>query len=115
MRTKESGMAEAAMDTRAGDDPIARWDAEHGQEPWWPDWVRLRGLLEAGRGDLARELSRELAAKWPDVKVIQHYARVLEPPVARNASPTPRGRSLEKDHAWLRIMRMSTPAAGLPS
>jgi hypothetical protein len=95
-------MAEAAVDTPAREDPIARWDAEHRHEAWWADWVRLRDLLEAGRGDLARELSGELATKWPDVEVIQHYARVLEPAVARSVPDAERGRSLEKDHLWLR-------------
>lgn len=71
------------------------------EQPWWADWVRLRSLLERGRGDLARELVKELAVRWPEVEHIQHYARVLEPPVARVVPGLP-SRSLDKDYAWIR-------------
>jgi hypothetical protein len=68
---------------------------------WWPDWLRLRDLLSSSKVPEARVLSKELAAKWPESETLQHYARVLEPPVVRRL-PQGKPRDFGKDYAWIR-------------
>lgn len=70
-------------------------------EPWWPDWLRLRDLIEGSRIPEARALAPELAEKWPESGTLQHYARCLEPPVARVA-PGTSGRDPGPNLQWLR-------------
>lgn len=84
--------------------PGGRWgdhDEPRRHEPWWPDWVRLRDLIERSRADEARRLARELAEKWPRSETLQHDARVLEVPTVRVLSGVS-GRSLDADYAWIR-------------
>lgn len=62
---------------------------------------KLRALLESAAIEDARALIGELAAEWPEDARVQHYARVLAPPVV-SAQPRSRHRSLRLERAWLR-------------
>lgn len=65
------------------------------------DLLRLSDLL--GRPDIAgaRALIQTLAAKWPDSERVQHFARVLAPPVVSTRPGRP-GHSRQRERAWLR-------------
>src|SRR5687767_13318341 len=76
-------------------------ESDEARPAWWEDWQALRDLISAGRVPEARLLVKELADRWPDAPPIQHYARVLEPAVARTGSRST-GRAMEKDYAWIR-------------
>jgi hypothetical protein len=61
----------------------------------------LRALLEDGNVEGARRLIADMAPRWPESTEVQHFARVLASPKARWV-PGKRGRSMDKDFAWLR-------------
>jgi hypothetical protein len=63
--------------------------------------ARLRECLERGDIDGAREFVRALHERWPDSERVRHFIRVLAPPIAR-VVPGSGGRSLRKEHAWLK-------------
>jgi hypothetical protein len=63
--------------------------------------ARLRRLLEEGAVEEARRLAPEMTARWPASAAIQHLARVLEPPRVVPSPPGLRGRSFDREHAWL--------------
>ena len=65
------------------------------------DLARLRDMVEQSDVEGARAFVKELEQRWPDSERVQHWARVLAPPVARVLRGV-RGRSLEKERAWLR-------------
>jgi hypothetical protein len=63
--------------------------------------VPLRGLLEEGEEEGARQLVDRLLEQWPDSPRLQHLARVLAPPTVRvrtDLKPVDRSR----ERAWLR-------------
>jgi hypothetical protein len=68
------------------------------------DLLRLRDHLERGEVPEARVFVKELAAKWPDSKRVQHMAHVLKPPVAREV-PSRGLRPLDRERDWLRAHR----------
>jgi hypothetical protein len=64
------------------------------------DLDRLVGLVEASRVDEARELSQQLAQKWPDSQPIQRLFNVLQPPRATFVPGLP-VRSFREEYAWI--------------
>jgi uncharacterized protein DUF5678 len=64
------------------------------------DMKRLRGFLEREDVEGARAFVKELETKWPDSPRVQHFVRVLAPPVVKMGGPT--SRSMERERAWLR-------------
>jgi hypothetical protein len=62
---------------------------------------RLGELLSEGAVEEARSLIREMADRWPDSPRVQHYARVLAPPVVR-VRPGRSGRGRSRELGWLR-------------
>ncbi len=65
------------------------------------DLDRLVALVEASRVEDARELSSELARKWPDSRPVQHLCRVLQPPRVLSGGGLP-VRSFQQEFAWIR-------------
>src|SRR5687768_12774189 len=65
------------------------------------DLARLREMVEQSDVEGARAFVKELEQRWPDSKKVQHWARVLAPPVARVLRGV-RGRPLDKERAWIR-------------
>ena len=66
------------------------------------DLSALRQLLEEGRVEEARRLAPQLAVRWPTSTTAQHYARVLRPPEVIRSPASLRGRSFDREHAWVR-------------
>lgn len=62
---------------------------------------RLRAFLAEGDVEAARCLVEELKCRWPDSQTVRYWARVLAPPVV-TVEPGERGRSLDRERAWLR-------------
>src|SRR5262245_31299314 len=60
----------------------------------------LGALIGEGAVEEARALVKELEARWPDSPRVQHFARVLAPPVVRVRPGS--GRSRDREFAWLR-------------
>jgi hypothetical protein len=61
----------------------------------------LRGLLERGDDEDARQLIGQLPEQWPDSQRLQHLARVLAPPVVR-LRPDLKPVNRVRERAWLR-------------
>ncbi len=66
------------------------------------DLDRLKALVEASRVEEAQRLAPELAAKWPDSRAAQHWARVLEPPRILPTPPGWKNRSFDRETTWIR-------------
>jgi hypothetical protein len=64
--------------------------------------ARLRDLLAEGDIEGARTHVRMLAAQWPGSERVRHFARVLAPPRTLGTRPGT-GRSLKREHEWLRV------------
>ncbi len=64
------------------------------------DLQHLLDLLERDRVEDARWRVKELEQRWPASERVQHYARVLAPPVVR-ARPDIPARSSEREWKWL--------------
>jgi hypothetical protein len=64
------------------------------------DLQHLRDLLERDRVEDARRLVKELELCWPASARVQHYARVLAPPVVRSRPDIP-AQSSEREWKWL--------------
>lgn len=62
---------------------------------------RLKDLVEGSRVSEARAFVGMLEARWPDSPRVQHWARVLAPPRVI-PGPDIKGRSLRREHDWLR-------------
>jgi hypothetical protein len=69
--------------------------------PLTADLDRLRSMVEHEDVEGARAFVKELEQRWPDSHRVRHWASVLAPPVARRV-PGPPGRSLAREHAWIR-------------
>jgi hypothetical protein len=69
-------------------------------EPLAADLQHLRDLLEQDQVDNARRFVKELEQRWPTSDRVQHYARVLAPPVVRSRPDIP-ARSSEREWKWL--------------
>lgn len=65
------------------------------------DLARISELMTLGEVEQARALVTEVSQKWPHSPRIQHWARVLAPPVARSV-PVANHRSFAPERAWLR-------------
>jgi hypothetical protein len=65
------------------------------------DLLQLSDLLERADIEGARALVQVLAAKWPASERVQHFARVLAPPVV-SVRPGKPGHSRQRERAWLR-------------
>lgn len=65
------------------------------------DLDRLRSMVEHEDVEGARAFVKELELCWPDSEHVRYWAHVLAPPVARRV-PGPPGRSLAREHAWIR-------------
>jgi hypothetical protein len=76
------------------------------------DLARLRELLEQGAVEEARAFVKEIEKEWPDSQRVRHFARVLAPPIA-SVRRGERGRSLEREHAWLREHAREYPGCWL--
>ena len=70
------------------------------QEQLATDLRHLYDLLERERIEEARGYVKELQQRWPDAERVQHYARVLAPPVARSRPDIP-PKSHVREFAWL--------------
>lgn len=67
------------------------------------DLRELKDLIESSQVEEARKLAPILAERWPESKVMQHFAKVLDPPkVIRSDRKYPPGRPLDEDRAWVR-------------
>ena len=64
------------------------------------DLQRLRDLIEHNRVGEARRFVKDLEQRWPEAERVQHYARVLAPPVVRSRPDIP-ARSREREWKWL--------------
>lgn len=62
---------------------------------------RLRDMIEHDRVGAARAFIKELEARWPDAERVQHYARVLAPPVSRSRPDIP-ARPRDREWKWLK-------------
>jgi hypothetical protein len=65
------------------------------------DLQHLRDLIEHNRVEAARRYVKELEQRWPDAERVQHYARVLAPPVVQTRPDIP-ARSSEREWKWLK-------------
>jgi hypothetical protein len=74
--------------------------ASEDQERLAADLQQLQALVDAVRIPEARRLVKELAQRWPEAERVQHYARVLEPPIVRMRPDIP-ARSSEREWKWL--------------
>jgi len=75
------------------------------------EWARFRDVLWYGSINDARTMIAEMAKRWPDSERVQHYARVLAPPVAKSV-PGP-NRSVEKEFNWLKEHAREYPGCWL--
>jgi hypothetical protein len=67
------------------------------------DLARLRELIAEAPIAEARAFVSELQQRWPQSAEVQHFVRVLAPPVVRRVSPTgPRPKVRDREFAWLR-------------
>lgn len=76
------------------------------------DLQRLKELLESNDVEGARTLVKELAARWPESKVVAHFARVLQKPVARVVHGE-RSRSTVREQEWLKSHAREYPGCWL--
>jgi hypothetical protein len=76
------------------------------------DIARLAELVQRGDIAAARELAARLSDEWPESERVQHWARVLAPPVA-TSRPAQRSRSFDREHAWLREHAREYPGCWL--
>jgi hypothetical protein len=76
------------------------------------DLDRLRSMVEHDDVEGARAFVKEAEQRWPDSHRVSHWARVLAPPVTR-VVPGKAGRSLAREHAWLREHRREYPGCWL--
>jgi hypothetical protein len=70
------------------------------QEQLAADLKRLLAMLEFGRVEEARRFVKALEQRWPEAERVQHYARVLAPPVYRSRPDIP-AQSSEREWKWL--------------
>lgn len=71
-------------------------------------------ISRGGRVDEARAAVKELIARWPDDKRVQHWARVLAPPVTIPITgPDPRAHPFDRERAWLRAHAREHPGCWL--
>ena len=89
------GDADGTRDTH----PAAAGDPDPKVEE---DLLRIRTLLEQHDIEGARAYVKDLAARWPDSAQVQHYARVLAPPVARVVEDSRPAKARDLELAWLR-------------
>jgi len=76
------------------------------------DLARLLALLDRGEVEEARAWVKELERRWPDAERVRHFARVLAPTQV-SVRRGERGRSLEREHAWLRAHARDYPGCWL--
>lgn len=76
------------------------------------DLLQLSHLLERADIDGARGLVQALAEKWPESERVQHFARVLAPPVVSTRPGRP-GHSRHLERAWLREHSREYPGCWL--
>jgi hypothetical protein len=76
------------------------------------DLLRLRAHLEESDIEGARAFVLELQQRWPDSDRVQHFVRVLAPPVV-TARPDTRIRRLDSEYAWLREHAREYPGCWL--
>ena len=74
--------------------------------------AHLQGMLRQGDVTGARALVRQLERQWPEAAWVQHYARVLAPPLAtmHQREPSP---SHEREYAWLQDHAVAYPGCWL--
>src|SRR5437660_1098817 len=76
------------------------------------DVARLVRMLERDDVEGARAFVKELEVRWPDSPSVQHFARVLAPPVVR-VLPRASGRRRDREDAWLREHAREYPGCWL--
>ena len=76
------------------------------------DVARLVRMLERDDVEGARVFVKELEQRWPDSASVQHFARVLAPPVVR-VIPGATGRPRHQEFAWLREHAREYPGCWL--
>lgn len=73
---------------------------------------RLRNLVGSSSIEEARSFARELARRWGTSEEVQYWTHVLAPPIVR-VRHGERGRSLDRERAWLRLHAASYPGCWL--
>lgn len=101
-----------------GGQRVARTAARHPEAPVsssgdeQADVQRLREMVEQNDVEGARAFVKDLEQWWPDSERVRYWARVLAPPVVRVVKGQ-RGRSLEKERAWLKEHAREYPGCWL--